>query len=77
MLPACWARTCPALTNYRNELDQKRLKFPALLVKLHEAANAKRWPDVLEQADRVLGFAPDHAEARRIRIACLAVARTR
>ncbi len=59
--------TCPALTSYRNEIDQKRLKFPALLVKLHEAANAKRWPDVLELADRVLGVAPDHGEARKIR----------
>jgi hypothetical protein len=58
---------CPGLTNYRNDLDQKRLKFPALLVKLHEAANAKRWPDVLELADRVLGIAPDHSEARKIR----------
>ncbi len=58
---------CPALTNYRNDIDQKRLKFPGLLVKLHEAANAKRWPDVLELADRVLSMAPDHAEARKIR----------
>jgi hypothetical protein len=59
---------CPALTNYRNDLDQKRLKFPALLVKLHEAANAKRWQDVLELADRVLGVAPEHPEARKIRM---------
>jgi hypothetical protein len=59
---------CPALTNYRQEIDQKRLKFPALLVKLHEAANAKRWQDVLELADRVLGVAPDHAEARKMRM---------
>ena len=58
---------CPALANYRAEVDQKRLKFPALLVKLHEAANAKRWPDVLELADRILGIAPDHAETRKIR----------
>ena len=57
----------PALANYRLEVDQKRLKLPALLVKLHEAANAKRWQDVLELADRVLALAPDHAEARKMR----------
>lgn len=62
-----FADDCPALANYRSDVDQKRLKFPALLVKLHEAANAKRWPDVLDLADRVLGVAPDHAEARKIR----------
>jgi hypothetical protein len=58
---------CPAVVSYRNEIDQKRLKLPGLLVKLHEAANAKRWQDVLELADRVLALAPDHTEARRIR----------
>ena len=62
------AEDCPALATYRNEIDQKRLKFPGLLVKLHQAANAKRWQDVLELADRVLAVAPDHAEARKIRM---------
>jgi tetratricopeptide (TPR) repeat protein len=62
------AEDCPALASYRDEIDQKRLKFPGLLVKLHEAANAKRWQDVLELADRVLAVAPDHAEARKIRM---------
>src|SRR5205085_12179623 len=61
------AEDCPALANYREDVDQNRRKLPAHLVKLHEAANAKRWQDVLELADRVLALAPEHHEARRIR----------
>jgi tetratricopeptide (TPR) repeat protein len=44
-----------------------RDRFPGLLVRLHEAADAERWREVVELAEQVLTLAPHHAEARKAR----------
>jgi hypothetical protein len=60
-------RGTPALERERVDLDQRRLKFAALLVQLHQAAEAARWRDVIETAEEVLTLAPQHAEAQKAR----------
>ncbi len=42
-------------------------RFPALVVKLHEAIAEKRWRDVLQLSEQALAVAPNHAEARKAR----------
>ncbi|HEV3261838.1 MAG TPA: FHA domain-containing protein [Gemmataceae bacterium] len=56
-----------ALGRFQKDLEQRGKSFSGLLVQLHEAADQKRWRDVLPLAERVLGLAPQHLEARKVR----------
>jgi tetratricopeptide (TPR) repeat protein len=56
-----------AFDRFAEDLDQHRKIFPALLVRLHEAAEKERWREVVEVAEQVLAIAPRHAEARTAR----------
>jgi hypothetical protein len=56
-----------ALDRFADDLDHYRKIFPGLLVRLHEAADAARWREVVELAEQVLAIAPRHAEARTVR----------
>jgi hypothetical protein len=56
-----------SFTSFCNDLARKQESFPALLVRLHEAAEAERWREVIELAQEVLAVAPQHAEARSLR----------
>jgi len=48
-------------------LERKKHAFAVLLVRLHEAVEAKNWPEVLKASEQALAFAPQHPEARRAR----------
>src|SRR5262249_20552437 len=70
LLPATHA----ALERFQREVEQKAGSFPALLGRLHEAANQARWRDVIDLSEQVLAAAPQHAEARKARArACKAI----
>jgi hypothetical protein len=49
------------------ELEKRQQDFAGLLARLHEAADAGRWREVVEVAEQVLALAPQHAEARKAR----------
>jgi len=49
------------------DLEKHRDNFTGLLVRLHEAADAARWREVIELAEQVLALAPHHGEARKAR----------
>jgi hypothetical protein len=53
---------------FQNELERQKTVFPELLVRLHEAAEAERWREVIERVEQVLTAAPQHAEARALRL---------
>jgi tetratricopeptide (TPR) repeat protein len=55
------------LRNLRGEVAQHQQRFPALLVRLHEAVERQRWREVVELAEEVLRTAPQYKEARRAR----------
>jgi tetratricopeptide (TPR) repeat protein len=55
------------LEEFRNDLDRRQQAYTGLLAQLHEAADAGRWREVVELAEQVLAFAPNHAEARKAR----------
>ena len=55
------------LEQFLADLERHRDGFPHLLVRLHEAADAGRWREVVELAEQVLAMAPHHAEARKAR----------
>src|SRR5262245_12034297 len=55
------------LEAFHAELLQNKEKFPGLLARLHEAALAERWREVVELAEQVLAGAPQQAEARALR----------
>lgn len=59
-------RPC-VLEKFAADLERHRDGFPALLVRLHAAADAGRWREVVELAEQVLAIAPHHAEARKAR----------
>jgi tetratricopeptide (TPR) repeat protein len=56
------------LDEWRDELEKRRLKFSDLQGKLHEAADGARWGEALELAEQVIAAAPEHAEARKVRV---------
>jgi tetratricopeptide (TPR) repeat protein len=49
------------------DLERHRKLFPSLLVRLHEAADAHRWREVIEVGEEVLALAPQHVETRKAR----------
>ena len=55
------------LEEYRKDLERRRQTFAALLMRLHEAAEAGRGADVIHAAEQVLAVAPQHPEARKAR----------
>ncbi len=55
------------LEQFAADLERHRDSFGGLLVRLHEAADAARWREVIELAEQVLAIAPHHAEARKAR----------
>ena len=55
------------LDDYKVELERRQRNFSGLLVRLHAAADANRWREVVEAAEEVLKAAPQHAEARKAR----------
>src|SRR5262249_55673160 len=55
------------LEQYRQTLQERQLRFAEELGRLHEAADARNWREVLELAEQVLALAPQHAEARKAR----------
>src|SRR5262249_39334019 len=55
------------LEQFRRALEERRRRFAEPLGRLHEAADAGRWRDVLDLAEQVLAVAPQHAEARKAR----------
>lgn len=56
-----------ALERFRNELDERKPRFAALVVQLHEAWGEERWREVLRVAEHILAVAPQHPEARKAR----------
>jgi hypothetical protein len=56
-----------ALEKFRAELGLRQQSCAALLVRLHEASAAARWPEVVDLVEQVLALAPNHAEARKLR----------
>ncbi len=55
------------LAAFRADLMKRRESFAGLAGRLHEAADADRWREVIDLADQVLAVAPQHAEARKLR----------
>jgi|SRR5579884_2101752 len=55
------------LAVFRADLMKRREAFAGLSGRLHEAADANRWREVIDLADELLEVAPQHAEARRLR----------
>jgi hypothetical protein len=55
------------LEQFAADLERHRDSFAGLLVRLHGAADAARWREVIELAEQVLAIAPHHAEARKAR----------
>ncbi len=55
------------LEEFAAELRKRQAEFPALLARLHGAADAGQWGEVVEIAEQVLALAPQHGEARRVR----------
>jgi tetratricopeptide (TPR) repeat protein len=55
------------LEEFRNDLDRRQQTFTGLLTRLHEVADGGRWREVVELAEQVLAFAPNHVEARKAR----------
>jgi tetratricopeptide (TPR) repeat protein len=55
------------LEEYQADLRRRRERFAELLGKLHGAAAANHWREVIEAAEQVLAAAPQHAEARTLR----------
>jgi tetratricopeptide (TPR) repeat protein len=55
------------LEQFAVDLEKNRDSFGGLLARLHEAADANRWREVLERAEQVLAIAPHHGEARKAR----------
>jgi hypothetical protein len=56
-----------SLEVFHADLTRQQTLFPELLLRLHEAAQAERWREVLELAEQVLAQAPQHTEARALR----------
>ncbi|HZT80893.1 MAG TPA: FHA domain-containing protein [Gemmataceae bacterium] len=56
-----------ALGRLREDVERRQEAFTPLLARLHEAAEQGRWREVAELAERVLGLAPQHGEARHLR----------
>ncbi len=56
-----------SLDVFAAELEKRQQDFAGLLVRLHEAADAGRWREVVEVAEQVLALAPQHTEARKAR----------
>jgi hypothetical protein len=52
------------LEQFRQGLEERRRDFADRLLKLHDAADAARWRDVLDLSEQVLAVAPQHSEAR-------------
>jgi hypothetical protein len=57
----------PALERFRSEAKERRARFEALLVQLHEALDKSNWREVVPVAEHVLALAPQHGEARKAR----------
>jgi tetratricopeptide (TPR) repeat protein len=55
------------LERFQNAFAQRHRTFSALVLQLHEAARAERWPEVLDVSERLLALAPQYAEARKVR----------
>jgi hypothetical protein len=55
------------LEEFHAELKQRQQPLADLLGRLHEAADAARWREVIEVGEQVLALAPQHAEARGLR----------
>src|SRR5215813_11362783 len=55
------------LEQYRQTLQERQRRFAEQLARLHEAADAGKWREVLELSEQVLAVAPQHAEARKAR----------
>lgn len=55
------------LESFHAELLENQQRTPELLARLHEAARAERWREVVELSEMVLAAAPQHAEARALR----------
>jgi hypothetical protein len=56
-----------ALEQFVRVLERRHQTFSALLVQLHEAAEQKDWREVVRLSEQVLGLAPHHVEARKVR----------
>jgi hypothetical protein len=56
-----------ALQCFRQRLVERGRMFSNLLVELHAAAGGERWQDVVRLSEQLLGVAPQHVEARRLR----------
>jgi hypothetical protein len=55
------------LEEFQAEVRRRRQSFAEQLGRLHEAAEAGRWREVIETAEAVLAVAPQHVEARALR----------
>jgi hypothetical protein len=56
-----------ALEEFAAGLPRRRDAVTERLARLHEAADAGRWREVIELSEQVLSLAPQHAEARALR----------
>jgi hypothetical protein len=57
----------PSLERLRDELSKRGRTFSALLPRMHEAVNAKKWREAMELAEQILAVAPRHPQARQTR----------
>jgi hypothetical protein len=53
--------------SFHADLLEHRNKVPELLARLHEAAAAERWREVVELSEMILAAAPQHERARALR----------
>ena len=55
------------LEDYTAQLNERREAYQQGIVELHEAAEQRRWRDVVKLAGQVLAVAPQSAEVRKVR----------
>lgn len=67
----------PGFDTFRAELTHRHEQFREATVRLLEAADERRWADVLRQADAVTAVAPDHREAANLKARAWGVIQTK
>lgn len=53
---------------FQSELEKRQVRFHEARTRLNAAAEGKRWREAVGSADAVIAVAPDHREARALRV---------
>ena len=53
---------------FRADVDRRHERFREAAARLHHAAEENRWADVLQHAEEVTAVAPDHRDARNLKV---------